>query len=88
MAEVDWNKEWSQFTADGMRSDAPKGREPPSKAEKVAAQAEARLAGLKASIPDARTLTADWRFWIAIVVALSVVTAVIGSAQTQQPQFI
>lgn len=80
---VDWNSEWTSFVQAGYPSNAPKGREPPSKEALAARRALAsvkntvdRVAG---SVPSRQALFRDWRFWIAIILALSFFSAFVQS---------
>jgi hypothetical protein len=91
-SDVDWNAEWSRFTSAGMVSDAPKGREPPSRSAKVAMKAvstvQASMNNVTNNMPSREVLFADWRFWVGLILALSVFTAAVGSSQSHHPSFI
>lgn len=77
---VDWNSEWAKFQEGGMRSMAPKGREPLSK-EAIATQKAKLLVGrVTNSVPTKEALFRDWRFWAAIILTLSLFTAFVNSS--------
>lgn len=79
---VDWNSEWSKFQADGMRSMAPRGREPVSKEELAASRTMSRIRSVTDKVPTRQQLFRDWRFWVAIIATLSLFSAFVQSSQT------
>lgn len=79
---VDWNGEWNKFQDSGMRSMAPKGREPVSKEELVASRVRGKVKAVSTKLPSRQQLFRDWRFWVAIIVALSLFSAFVQSSQT------
>lgn len=91
-SSVDWNAEWSKFANEGMTSSAPKGREPPSATERAARRAatavKSRVGSVTSKLPSRRALFGDWRFWIAVIFALSVLTAAVGNSHSNQLQVI
>lgn len=84
---VDWNSEWTRFQKGGMRSMAPEGRQPVSKQEKVKRQVEGRLRRAASSVPSRQQLFGDWRFWAALILALSLFSAFINSTTTSTAGF-
>jgi hypothetical protein len=84
-SSVDWDSDWSKFKTAGMQSDAPVGRAPPTAQEKAVRKAAAQVRNVASTLPTRQALFADWRFWVAILVSLSVFTAVVGGSQSQQP---
>lgn len=84
---VDWNSEWTRFQKGGMRSMAPEGRQPVSKQEKVKRQVEGRLRRATSSVPSRQQLFADWRFWAALILALSLFSAFVNSTTTSTAGF-
>lgn len=87
-SNIDWNADWSKYRrdlAEGAAPSAPPGRAPPTPAEKAARKAAAQVSSIKNTLPTRQALFADWRFWIAILLALSLFTAAVGSSQSQQP---
>ena len=78
-SSIDWNAKWAEFTASGMQSDAPKGRQPLTAAEKQRRNAMAKLRNASDNLPTRRQLFADWKFWVAIILALSLFSAFVQS---------
>lgn len=81
-SSIDWNKSWADFQASGGRSMAPSGREPVSKEEVARQKALNRLRSVSNSLPSRQKLFADWRFWVSIILALSLFTAFVQSSST------
>lgn len=79
---VDWNSEWSRFSASGMRSMAPEGREPTSKEELARQRAINNVRKVTDKLPSRQKLFADWRFWVAVIVALSLFTSFVQSTSS------
>lgn len=82
---IDWNQSWSDFQASGGRSMAPSGREPVSKEEVARQKIRNRFRSVSNSLPSRQKLFADWRFWIAIILALSLFTAFAQSSTPTPP---
>lgn len=82
---VDWDSDWSTFKATGMRTDAGPGRAPPTAQEKAVKKVAAQVQSVTNNLPTRQKLFADWRFWVAILVSLSLFTALVGGSQSQQP---
>lgn len=86
-SEFDWNADWNKYQqdlAEGLAPAAPPGRAPPTPAEKAARTAAARVSTIKGSLPSRQALFADWRFWVAVLLALSLFTAALGGSQSPQ----
>lgn len=81
-SSIDWNKSWADFQASGGRSMAPSGREPVTKEEVARQKALKRLRSVSNSLPSRQRLFADWRFWVSIILALSLFTAYIQSSSS------
>lgn len=81
-SSIDWNKSWSDFQASGGRSMAPSGREPVTKEEVARQKALNRLRSVSNSLPSRQKLFADWRFWVSIILALSLFTAYVQSSSS------
>lgn len=77
---VDWNSEWSSFRESGGRSMAPKGREPVSKEELARKKTMNSIRSVTNRVPSRQALFADWRFWVAIILTLSVFSAFVQSS--------
>lgn len=77
---VDWNKSWSDFQSSGMKSMAPEGREPVTKEQLARQKAANRLRSIPDSLPSRRQLFSDWRFWVAIILTLSLFSAFVQSS--------
>lgn len=80
--DVDWNESWTRFRASGMVSDAPAGRQPPTEAEKAARRAREVIEGTKGKLPSREAVLADWRFWVGILLVLSLFTAYVNASHT------
>lgn len=85
-SSVDWDNDWNSFRASGMVSDAGPGRAPPSAQEKAVRNVAAQVERAQGALPTRQELFADWRFWVGIIVALSLFTAAVGGSQVQQVQ--
>eukprot|EP00326_Haptolina_ericina_P023679 CAMPEP_0181178912 /NCGR_PEP_ID=MMETSP1096-20121128/5976_1 /TAXON_ID=156174 ORGANISM="Chrysochromulina ericina, Strain CCMP281" /NCGR_SAMPLE_ID=MMETSP1096 /ASSEMBLY_ACC=CAM_ASM_000453 /LENGTH=139 /DNA_ID=CAMNT_0023267219 /DNA_START=27 /DNA_END=446 /DNA_ORIENTATION=- len=75
---VDWDSEWRtelQRRESGTTTWRPEGREPPSKQELT--EAQLKLASDSAGV-TLNQLTGDWRFWMSILAAVSVLTALVS----------
>lgn len=81
-SDVDWNESWTRFRASGMVSDAPAGRQPPTEAEKAARRAQQVLEDTKGKLPSREVVLADWRFWIGLLLVLSLFTAWVNASHT------
>jgi len=85
-SDVDWNSEWSRFTSSGMKSQV-KGREPVPKAvlaTKRSMNSAKRLTdSASASLPTWGQLRRDWRFWLAVILALSLLTSFLNTTAVQ-----
>jgi len=80
--DVDWNESWTRFRASGMVSDAPAGRQPPTEAEKAARRARSVLEDTKDKLPSREVVLADWRFWVGLLLVLSLFTAYVNASHT------
>mmetsp|Transcript_10416 Transcript_10416/g.18792 ORF Transcript_10416/g.18792 Transcript_10416/m.18792 type:complete len:180 (-) Transcript_10416:294-833(-) len=87
-SSVDWNSEWNRFASSGMKTEAGKGRSPTPKfilnAKRTLNSAKASVVNAKQNAPTFRQLSNDWKFWVAIIVALSVFSASVNYSQSQQ----
>ncbi|PXF44730.1 hypothetical protein BWQ96_05489 [Gracilariopsis chorda] len=79
---VDWNSEWSNFRLSGMQSQAPPGRQPLSAQEKARRNMQAKVQTVTSNMPTRQQLFADWRFWVAIILSLSLFSAFVQSTAT------
>lgn len=82
---IDWNKSWTDFQASGAKSSAPPGREPVTKAQVAQSKLNANVRSFSNALPSRQQLFADWRFWAAIIFALSVFSAFVQSSSTVSP---
>lgn len=84
-SSIDWDSDWSNFRSAGMASDAPPGRAPPTAQERAARKAAEQVRNVTSSLPTRQALFADWRFWAAVLLSLSVFTALVGNSQANAP---
>jgi hypothetical protein len=84
-SSIDWDSDWNKFKSAGMVSDAPPGRAPQTVQEKAARKAVAQVKNVANSLPSRQALFADWRFWTAVLLSLSLFTALVGNSQANQP---
>ncbi|KAA8499243.1 hypothetical protein FVE85_6828 [Porphyridium purpureum] len=75
-SEVDWTSEWVRFQSSGAKSLAGKGKSP---TPKVVLQGRKAVNEARMSVQSIqwRALTKDWRFWVACIVALSLLTSLV-----------
>lgn len=82
---VDWNESWVRFRSSGMSSDAPPGRSAVTPqqlaAKRAATKARNAIEDVRNNVPSRQELFRDWRFWVAIIFALSLFSAFINSTQ-------
>lgn len=78
---VDWSVEWNRFLqAGGAQSQRlPKDRRVPTEPEKVIARARNSLQRATSEWPTREQLVRDWRFWVAVLLTLSLATAAISN---------
>lgn len=81
-SSIDWNKLWADFQESGGQSQAPSGREPTSKQEIARRKVAKGIRNMSNALPARQQLFADWRFWLAIILALSFFTAFVQSTST------
>lgn len=78
-SSIDWNKSWADFQASGGQSTAPVGREPLSREERTRRKMVNQMRDVTESLPTRQQLFADWRFWVALILVLSLFTAFVNS---------
>jgi hypothetical protein len=73
---IDWNQEWKAFVRDGKIdwSQLPRERPAPTVWTRSAAQVRNFLQR-RASVPSWRELSRDWRFWLVLLLTLSVLSS-------------
>ena len=83
---IDWNAAWTQFQESGIKP-MTKGREPLPRetvaAKKVVNRVRASVTQVTSRLPSRQMLFNDWRFWVGIILALSVFSALVGSSHPQ-----
>ncbi|GAB0497456.1 hypothetical protein MMPV_008789 [Pyropia vietnamensis] len=85
---VDWNAEWSRYAATGYApTGAPKGRTPMTSAEKAARAVNATVGQTRAKVANAvppwSSLKRDWRFWLAVIGGISLISAALNAMAMQ-----
>lgn len=81
-SSIDWNQQWTEFQASGGRSTAPPGREPIPKQVVVKRKLINRVRKVQDTLPSRQKLFSDWRFWLCIILSLSLFTAFINSTSS------
>lgn len=79
---IEWNSEWAKFRESGMRSFAPEGRQPLTAQQRARRNVQKKIRNATDMMPSRQQLFADWRFWLALILSLSLFSAFVQSTTT------
>jgi len=75
---IDWNEEWKAFVSEGKIdwSQLPRERPAPTVWTRSSARVRQLWSQFRARTPTWREVSRDWRFWVALLITLSVLSSV------------
>ncbi|KAK4533148.1 hypothetical protein CCYA_CCYA15G4005 [Cyanidiococcus yangmingshanensis] len=87
---IDWNQEWKAFVRDGKIdwSQLPRERPAPTVWRRRAAQVRQFWLQSRAKVPPWSVLSRDWRFWLALLLTLSVLSSAWTYSELTNPHTI